>query len=132
MLTELFCCRSLICRLEEVDPRKLKHQEKLSFWINIHNALVMHVMVLFHRILLLQSLTPFCWFRFYFCCERKWNVSFAVFLQAYLAYGIPQNNVKRHFLLLKVRRPTFDFYEEDVWFYSLFLLLTVPLFAGCL
>ncbi|KAG8642556.1 hypothetical protein MANES_12G096700v8 [Manihot esculenta] len=54
--------KSLICRLEEVDPRKLKHQEKLSFWINIHNALVMH---------------------------------------AYLAYGIPQNNVKRHFLLLK-------------------------------
>ncbi|XP_030529477.1 uncharacterized protein LOC115740177 isoform X2 [Rhodamnia argentea] len=34
--------RSLISRLEEVDPRKLKHEEKLAFWINIHNALVMH------------------------------------------------------------------------------------------
>ncbi|KAI4314898.1 hypothetical protein L6164_027761 [Bauhinia variegata] len=54
--------RSLICRLEEVDPGKLKHEEKLAFWINIHNALVMH---------------------------------------AFLAYGIPQNNVKRAFLLLK-------------------------------
>ncbi|XP_062156770.1 uncharacterized protein LOC133864448 isoform X2 [Alnus glutinosa] len=54
--------RSLICRLEEVDPRELKHEEKLAFWINIHNALVMH---------------------------------------AFLAYGIPQNNVKRVFLLLK-------------------------------
>ncbi|KAL2348456.1 hypothetical protein Fmac_002456 [Flemingia macrophylla] len=54
--------RSLICRLEEVDPGKLKHEEKLAFWINIHNALVMH---------------------------------------AFLAYGIPQNNVKRVFLLLK-------------------------------
>lgn len=54
--------RSLICRLEEVDPRKLKHEEKLAFWINIHNALVMH---------------------------------------AFLAYGTPQNNVKRVFLLLK-------------------------------
>ncbi|WCJ30997.1 hypothetical protein M5689_012516 [Euphorbia peplus] len=54
--------RSLICRLEEVDPRRLKQEEKLAFWINIHNALVMH---------------------------------------AYLAYGIPQNNVKRLFLLLK-------------------------------
>ncbi|XP_073266399.1 uncharacterized protein [Populus alba] len=54
--------RSLICRLEEVDPRKLKHEERLAFWINIHNALVMH---------------------------------------AYLAYGIPQNNVKRLFLLLR-------------------------------
>ncbi|RDX61566.1 hypothetical protein CR513_60194, partial [Mucuna pruriens] len=54
--------RSLICRLEEVDPSRLKHEEKLAFWINIHNALVMH---------------------------------------AFLAYGIPQNNVKRVFLLLK-------------------------------
>lgn len=54
--------RSLISQLEEVDPRKLKHEEKLAFWINIHNALVMH---------------------------------------AFLAYGIPQNNVKRVFLLLK-------------------------------
>ncbi|XAR57856.1 hypothetical protein NMG60_11026140 [Bertholletia excelsa] len=54
--------RSLICQLEEVDPRKMKHEEKLSFWINVHNALVMH---------------------------------------AFLAYGIPQNNVKRVFLPLK-------------------------------
>ncbi|KAA8547294.1 hypothetical protein F0562_003842 [Nyssa sinensis] len=54
--------RSLICRLEEVDPRMMIHEEKLAFWINIHNALVMH---------------------------------------AFLAYGIPQNNVKRVFLLLK-------------------------------
>ncbi|XP_022775245.1 uncharacterized protein LOC111317143 isoform X2 [Durio zibethinus] len=34
--------RLLICQLEEVDPRKLKHEEKLAFWINIHNSLVMH------------------------------------------------------------------------------------------
>lgn len=44
MLTELSCYRSLICRLEEVDPRKLKNDEKLAFWINVHNTLVMHVM----------------------------------------------------------------------------------------
>ncbi|WJX55473.1 hypothetical protein P8452_41240 [Trifolium repens] len=54
--------KSLISRLEEVDPGKLEHEEKLAFWINIHNALVMH---------------------------------------AFLAYGIPQNNMKRVFLLLK-------------------------------
>ncbi|XP_022775246.1 uncharacterized protein LOC111317143 isoform X3 [Durio zibethinus] len=54
--------RLLICQLEEVDPRKLKHEEKLAFWINIHNSLVMH---------------------------------------AFLAHGIPQNNVKRLFLLLR-------------------------------
>ncbi|KAL0343587.1 UNVERIFIED_CONTAM: hypothetical protein Sangu_1246100 [Sesamum angustifolium] len=54
--------RSLISRLEEIDPRKMTHEEKLAFWINVHNALVMH---------------------------------------AFLAYGIPQNNMKRMFLLLK-------------------------------
>ncbi|KAI3452101.1 hypothetical protein Pfo_008766 [Paulownia fortunei] len=54
--------RSLISRLEEMDPRKMTHEEKLAFWINVHNALVMH---------------------------------------AFLAYGIPQNNMKRMFLLLK-------------------------------
>ncbi|XP_022739967.1 uncharacterized protein LOC111292049 [Durio zibethinus] len=54
--------RSLICRLEKVDPRKLKQEEKLAFWINIHNSLVMH---------------------------------------AFLAYGIPQNNVKRLLQLLR-------------------------------
>ncbi|EEF52940.1 uncharacterized protein LOC8269966 [Ricinus communis] len=34
--------RSLVRSLENVDPRKMKREEKLTFWINIHNALVMH------------------------------------------------------------------------------------------
>ncbi|NP_001159207.1 uncharacterized protein LOC100304293 [Zea mays] len=34
--------RSLIQRLEKVDPVKMTHEEQLCFWINIHNALVMH------------------------------------------------------------------------------------------
>ncbi|KAJ9551752.1 hypothetical protein OSB04_015797 [Centaurea solstitialis] len=34
---------SLVSHLEQIDPRNLKHEEKLAFWINIHNALVMHV-----------------------------------------------------------------------------------------
>ncbi|CAH9069431.1 unnamed protein product [Cuscuta europaea] len=54
--------RSLICQLDETDPSLLTHEEKLAFWINIHNALVMH---------------------------------------AFLAYGIPQNSMKRTFILLK-------------------------------
>ncbi|KAI4386721.1 hypothetical protein MLD38_004629 [Melastoma candidum] len=54
--------RSFITRLEEVDLGRLKHEEKLAFWINIHNALVMH---------------------------------------AFLAYGIPQNSVRRTIQLLK-------------------------------
>ncbi|KAH7673984.1 hypothetical protein IHE45_08G041900 [Dioscorea alata] len=35
--------RSLIQQLETVNPSKMKHEEQLAFWINIHNALVMHV-----------------------------------------------------------------------------------------
>ncbi|XP_023003592.1 uncharacterized protein LOC111497149 isoform X2 [Cucurbita maxima] len=54
--------RSLISKLEEVDPMKLNHEEKLAFWINVHNSLMMH---------------------------------------AYLAYGIPHNNMKKVFVLLK-------------------------------
>ncbi|KAK6128651.1 hypothetical protein DH2020_037609 [Rehmannia glutinosa] len=56
--------RSLVSRLEAVDPGKMTHEEKLAFWVNVHNAMVMH---------------------------------------AFLAYGnaIPQNNLKRMFLLLK-------------------------------
>ncbi|XP_020572988.1 uncharacterized protein LOC110019596 [Phalaenopsis equestris] len=34
--------RSLIRRLEDVDPRKMEQNEQLAFWINIHNALTMH------------------------------------------------------------------------------------------
>ncbi|XP_068652806.1 uncharacterized protein [Aristolochia californica] len=34
--------KSLIEHLEKVDPMILKHEEKLAFWINIHNALMMH------------------------------------------------------------------------------------------
>lgn len=34
--------RSLVSRLEKIDLRRMKHEEKLAFWINVHNALVMH------------------------------------------------------------------------------------------
>ncbi|XP_038970264.1 uncharacterized protein LOC103720790 isoform X2 [Phoenix dactylifera] len=34
--------KSIIRQLETVDPRKMKNEEKLAFWINIHNALMMH------------------------------------------------------------------------------------------
>ncbi|XP_050376117.1 uncharacterized protein LOC126793595 isoform X2 [Argentina anserina] len=34
--------RSLVRSLEKVDVLKMKREEKLAFWINIHNALVMH------------------------------------------------------------------------------------------
>ncbi|KAJ4753048.1 hypothetical protein LUZ62_087453 [Rhynchospora pubera] len=34
--------RSLIRDLGSIDPRKMEDDEKLAFWINVHNALVMH------------------------------------------------------------------------------------------
>ncbi|KAI5592100.1 hypothetical protein BDE02_04G129500 [Populus trichocarpa] len=39
--------RSLVSRLEGVNPRKMKHDEKLAFWINVHNALVMHAYLVY-------------------------------------------------------------------------------------
>ncbi|KAM3220220.1 hypothetical protein P3S67_019960 [Capsicum chacoense] len=34
--------RYLVSKLEEVSPKEMRHEEKLAFWINVHNALVMH------------------------------------------------------------------------------------------
>ncbi|KAF5745643.1 hypothetical protein HS088_TW07G01235 [Tripterygium wilfordii] len=39
--------RTLVYRLEQVDPGKLKHEEKLAFWINAHNAIVMHAFLVY-------------------------------------------------------------------------------------
>ncbi|KAF1001636.1 uncharacterized protein LOC141704244 [Apium graveolens] len=54
--------RTLISRLVEIDPRKMNHEEKLSFWINVHNAMVMHAYLTYgiphnnaKRLLLLQK-----------------------------------------------------------------------------
>ncbi|KAJ7538011.1 hypothetical protein O6H91_11G031100 [Diphasiastrum complanatum] len=34
--------RSMVEQLEKVDPGKLREEEKLAFWINVYNALMMH------------------------------------------------------------------------------------------
>ncbi|KAJ0744609.1 putative ternary complex factor MIP1, leucine-zipper [Helianthus annuus] len=39
--------KSLVSQLEQVDPRKLKPEEKLAFWINVHNALMMHAFLVY-------------------------------------------------------------------------------------
>ncbi|KAF2586545.1 hypothetical protein F2Q70_00036978 [Brassica cretica] len=39
--------RSLVNKLQGVNPRKLNHEEKLAFWINIHNSLVMHSILVY-------------------------------------------------------------------------------------
>ncbi|XP_051118128.1 uncharacterized protein LOC127242590 [Andrographis paniculata] len=40
--TMLHKFRSLVKHLEKIDLKKMRREEKLAFWINIHNALVMH------------------------------------------------------------------------------------------
>ncbi|XP_039018886.1 uncharacterized protein LOC120150701 [Hibiscus syriacus] len=39
--------RSLVYQLEEVDVRRMEHEEKLAFWINVHNSLVMHAYLVY-------------------------------------------------------------------------------------
>ncbi|KAJ4836062.1 hypothetical protein Tsubulata_008963 [Turnera subulata] len=47
MQNRLHDFRSLVTRLEVVNPRKMNHEEKLAFWINVHNALVMHAYLVY-------------------------------------------------------------------------------------
>jgi hypothetical protein len=37
-----FQYRNLVERLARVNPAELSHNEKLAFWINIYNAMIMH------------------------------------------------------------------------------------------
>ncbi|XP_047946709.1 uncharacterized protein LOC125193047 isoform X2 [Salvia hispanica] len=39
--------RCIISKLAQVDPGRLNHEEKLAFWINVHNALVMHAFIVY-------------------------------------------------------------------------------------
>jgi hypothetical protein len=36
-------CRLLVEQLASVDPSHLSHDEKLAFWINLYNTVMMHV-----------------------------------------------------------------------------------------
>lgn len=42
----VFHYRNLVERLARVNPTELSHNEKLAFWINIYNALIMHVIII--------------------------------------------------------------------------------------
>ncbi len=39
-------CRLLVEQLQDIDPRIMTNDEKLAFWINVYNALLMHVRLL--------------------------------------------------------------------------------------
>ncbi|ONK81081.1 uncharacterized protein A4U43_C01F25010 [Asparagus officinalis] len=59
----LFSCRFLLGELAKVDPSTMNNDQKLAFWINLYNSLIMH---------------------------------------AYLAYGVPRNDIKFFALMQKV------------------------------
>jgi hypothetical protein len=89
--------RSMVEQLENVDPGRLKHEEKLAFWINIYNALLMHVIMSQLRSMKFLNITILAHvlISYFFFIIVK--------IQAYLAYGIPRNNLKRMTLLQRVR-----------------------------
>lgn len=33
----------MVEQLEQLDPGQMSHDQKLAFWINVYNALMMHV-----------------------------------------------------------------------------------------
>lgn len=112
---EPFPCRSLVSQLEEVDPRKMKHEEKLAFWINVHNALIMHVNSYSQETLNLMLLF------FLFCLSLlgKPTHLLSIVQQAFLVYGIPQNNLNRMSVLLKVSITSLVFSEGGKMVYKL-------------
>lgn len=80
----------------------MEHEEKLAFWINVHNTLVMHVcpsplpriiefdiFKILHLILLISLITHF-------------QFSAHDMLQAFLAYGLHQNYIRSTSSIMKV------------------------------
>jgi hypothetical protein len=43
ILNWIWYFRLILYRLETVDLRRMTNEEKIAFWVNIHNALLMHV-----------------------------------------------------------------------------------------
>lgn len=107
----------MVEQLEQVNPGKMNHEQKVAFWINIYNALMMHVKA---DSTLLLDFNPcvtslkFALVRLELpsrasCCRElafaTCVVAYLVLVhpwQAYLAYGIPRNRLKRLSLLQKV------------------------------
>jgi hypothetical protein len=81
----------------------MKHEEKLAFWINVHNAMMMHVTSFMPCTL--TSLTLI--FQ-----QTAFNLNLWCF-QAHIEYGIPQSNSKR-ILLTKVGSKLSNWIISDI------------------
>ncbi|KAF8401486.1 hypothetical protein HHK36_012426 [Tetracentron sinense] len=98
--SDVWSPRSLVCLLEDVDPRRMKHEEKLAFWINIHNALVMHVTIVLLEDINLMMLSSF----YGSACAMNRDDNPSVLCCSTGIFGLwdSANNMKRVSLLLKV------------------------------
>nr|ACN35417.1 unknown [Zea mays] len=80
----------------------MKNEEKLAFWINVHNAMMMHVKLFSCPEVNIEAEMEFAL-----------NISSSSsFFQAHIEYGIPQSNSKR-ILLTKVERPRRIIYKSQ-------------------
>ncbi|XP_037494045.1 uncharacterized protein LOC105632278 isoform X7 [Jatropha curcas] len=73
--------RVLVEKLERVTVSQMENNAQVAFWINVYNALVMHVKITDQN------------FFFSSVCSR--NIREYCLGQAYLAYGIPHNSLRR-------------------------------------
>ncbi|KAM3307442.1 hypothetical protein P3S67_009185 [Capsicum chacoense] len=77
--------RVLVEQLERVNLSEMETNAKMAFWINLYNSLVMHV-----KMALTCIVSPFQFVYYVFFTSLSSRL-----IQAYLAYGIPQNSLRR-------------------------------------
>lgn len=83
--------RTLVEQLAKVNPIHLSNDEKLAFWINLYNAMIMHVS---------SFSKPWCiWVKFN---SKKFRLILVCSYQGYLAYGVPKSDLKLFSLMQKV------------------------------
>lgn len=89
-----FIFRVLVEQLEKVKLSQLDGDAQIAFWINVHNALVMHVINNDFYLKIFQAYVILFW--------KSACITLISCCQAYLAYGIPQGSLRRLALFHKV------------------------------
>ncbi|PSS09709.1 Myosin-1 like [Actinidia chinensis var. chinensis] len=77
--------RFLVEQLERVNVIQMETNAKIAFWINTYNSLIMHVKI--DNWLIVSFLR--------ICSSGSIHISLLLFVQAYLAYGIPHSSLRK-------------------------------------
>nr|GMD81025.1 DUF547 domain-containing protein/Lzipper-MIP1 domain-containing protein [Ipomoea batatas] len=93
--------RLLVEQLERVNISQMETNAQIAFWINVYNSLVMHVNITVPSTT--RVLFSCCYFTYRLC------LILVFLLKAYLAYGIPQNSLRRLALFHKVVKVIISF-----------------------